>query len=347
MEVRAVCPHDCPDTCAMLVTVENGRATRIAGDPAHPVTQGFLCTKVAKYLERTYHDGRLLYPQIRVGAKGEGTFRRASWDEALELIAARLQAIIDSPDGPQAILPYSYAGTMGLLQGESMDRRFFHSIGASLLERTICASAGAEAMNVTYGTRMGTDAEDVPNAKLILLWGTNTLTSNPHLWPFIRKAKANGATTICIDPLRTRTAVACDEHIAIRPGTDAALALAIMHILFRDGLEDRGYLEAMTLGWEKLRDRALNDYAPARVAQICRIPVETIESLAHRYGTTRPTFIRLNYGLQRHAGGGNAVRAITLLPAVTGAWEDTGGGALLSTSGTFSQLDTAEPAPST
>ena len=268
MEVRAVCPHDCPDTCAMLVTVENGRATRIAGDPAHPVTQGFLCTKVSKYLERTYHDGRLLYPQIRTGAKGEGAFRRASWDEALDLIASRLQSIVDSPDGPQAILPYSYAGTMGLLQGESMDRRFFHAIGASLLERTICATAGAEALNVTYGTRMGTDPEDVPNAKLVILWGTNTLTSNPHLWPFVRKAKANGATTICIDPLRTRTAAACDEHIAIRPGTDAALALAIMHVIFRDGLENREYLEAMTNGWEKLRERALNDYTPARVASI-------------------------------------------------------------------------------
>jgi anaerobic selenocysteine-containing dehydrogenase len=341
MEVRAVCPHDCPDTCAMLVTVDDdGRATRMAGDPAHPVTQGFLCTKVAKYLERTYHEGRLLYPQIRTGAKGEGRFRRATWDEALDLIATRLQSIVDSPDGPQAILPYSYAGTMGLLQGESMDRRFFHALGASLLDRTICASAGAEAMNVTYGTRMGTDAEDVPNAKLVLLWGTNTLTSSPHLWPFVRKAKANGATTICIDPLRTRTAVACDEHIAIRPGTDAALALAMMHVLFRDGLENRPYLASMTLGWEKLRDRALN-YAPARVAAICRISEETIESLARRYAETRPTFIRLNYGLQRHAGGGNAVRAISLLPAVTGAWDDVGGGCLLSTSGTFSQLDLA------
>ncbi|HEY0158480.1 MAG TPA: molybdopterin oxidoreductase family protein [Thermoanaerobaculia bacterium] len=340
MIVKAVCPHDCPDTCSMLVTVENGRAVRVAGDPEHPVTQGFLCTKVAKYLERTYHDDRLLFPQIRVGAKGEGKFRRASWDEALGLIAENLQRVIRE-DGPQAILPYSYAGTMGLIQGEGMDRRFFHRIGASLLDRTICASAGTEALNVTYGTRMAPDPEDVPNAKLILLWGTNTLTSNPHLWPFVRKAKANGARTICIDPLRTRTAAACDEHIPIRPGTDAALALAMMHVLFRDGLEDRGYLEEMTLGWEGLRERVLNDYAPERVARICRIPAETIESLAHRYGTTRPTFIRLNYGLQRHAGGGSAVRAISILPAVTGAWDDVGGGAMLSTSGTFSKLDIA------
>jgi anaerobic selenocysteine-containing dehydrogenase len=324
----------------MLVTVDGGRAVRMAGDPDHPVTRGFLCTKVAKYLERTYHDGRLLHPQIRVGAKGEGTFRRATWDEALDLIAGKLRATIGA-HGPQSILPYSYAGTMGLLQGEGMDRRFFHALGASLLDRTICASAGTEALNVTYGTRMGPDPEDIGNAKLILLWGTNTLTSNPHLWPFVRQAKANGATTICIDPLRTRTAVACDEHIAIRPGTDAALALSMMHVLFRDSLEERTYLEEMTLGWEELRERVLNEYAPERVAQICRIPAETIEHLAKRYGTTRPTFIRLNYGLQRHAGGGSAVRAISLLPAVTGAWDDAGGGALLSTSGTFSPLDLA------
>ena len=323
----------------MLVTVENGRAVRMAGDPEHSFTQGFLCTKVAKYVERTYHEGRLLYPQIRIGAKGEGKFRRASWDEALELIAARLQSVI-LHDGPQAILPYSYAGTMGLIQGEGMDRRFFHAIGASHLDRTICASAGTEALNLTYGTRMGTDPESIGESKLILLWGTNTLTSNPHLWPFVRKAKANGATTICIDPLRTRTAAVCDEHIAIRPGTDAALALGMMHVLFRDGLFDRDYLESMTVGWEKLRERALSEYSPKRVAEICRLDVSTIENLARRYGTARPTFIRLNYGLQRHAGGGSAVRAISILPAVTGAWNDVGGGCLLSTSGTF-HLDTA------
>jgi len=331
---KAVCPHDCPDTCSMLVTVdETGRAIRMAGDPDHPFTQGFLCTKVAKYLERTYHDGRLLYPQIRIGKKGEGKFRRATWSEALDLIAARLNAVRE--ENPQSILPYSYAGTMGLIQGEGMDRRFFHRIGASLLDRTICASAGAEAMNLTYGTRMGTDPETVGEAKLILLWGTNTLTSNSHLWPFIRKAKANGAKVVCIDPLRTRTAVASDQHIAIRPGTDAALALSMMHVIFRDGLEDRGYLESMTIGWEKLRDRALRDYAPSKAAEICRIDAAVIEDLAHRYATTRPAFIRLNYGLQRHAGGGTAVRAITLLPAVTGAWDDVGGGAQLSASGTF------------
>jgi len=319
----------------MLVTVEGGRATRIAGDPDHPMTQGFLCTKVSKYLERTYHPDRLTYPQIRVGKKGEGRFRRATWDEATALIAERLKAIIASPDGPQAILPYSYAGTMGLVQGEGMASRFFRRIGASFLDRTICSSAGAEAFALTYGTRMGTDPEAVPEAKLILLWGTNTLTSNPHLWPFIRRARDNGAPVICIDPLRTRTATASDEHIAIRPGTDAALALGMMHVLFRDGLEDRQYLDEMTSGWQKLQDRVLAGYAPERVAGICRLPVETIERLGTLYGTTRPTFIRLNYGLQRHAGGGSAVRAISLLPAITGAWNEAGGGCQLSASGTF------------
>ena len=333
--VKAVCPHDCPDTCSMLVTVEDGRAIRLAGEKEHPFTQGFLCTKVARYLERTYHPDRLLYPQIRIGAKGEGKFRRATWDEALSLIAARLHAVIDSANGPQAILPYSYAGTMGLVQGEGMASRFFRRIGASKLDRTICSKAGGDALNLTYGAKMGTDPETIDQAKLILLWGTNTLTSNPHLWPFIRKAKANGATTICIDPLRTRTAAACDEHVPIRPGTDAALALGMMHVVFRDGREDRQYLDEMTVGWQKLRERVLRDYAPERVAAICRLPTETIERLGTLYGTTRPTFIRLNYGLQRHAGGGSAVRAISLLPAVTGAWDDVGGGCQLSSSGTF------------
>jgi anaerobic selenocysteine-containing dehydrogenase len=329
----------------MLVTVEDGRATRTHGDPNHPFTQGFLCAKVSRYAERTYHEGRLLYPQIRVGKKGEGKFRRASWDEALGLIAERLQAIADSPDGPQAILPYSYAGTMGLLQNASMDHRFFHRIGASLLDRTICASAGMAGWTLTYGVRMGTDPESVGDARLILLWGTNTLTSNPHLWPFIRKAKEQGALTICIDPLRTRTADACDEHVAIRPGTDAALALAMMHVIFRDGLEDRAYLEEMTHGWEKLRERVLNEYSPERVATICRIPVAVIERLGRLYGSTQPSFIRVNYGLQRHAGGGSAVRAISLLPAVTGAWNHAGGGAQLSSSGTFNMNTAALERP--
>lgn len=338
--VKAVCPHDCPDTCSMLVTVEDGRAVRVAGDPDHPITRGFLCTKVSKYVERTYHEDRLLHPLVRVGPKGRAEFRRASWDDALGIVAERLGSIISSDDGPQAILPYSYGGTLGQLQGGSMDHRFFHHIGASNLARTICATAGMEAFNVTYGTRMGTDTETVDQAKLIILWGTNTLTSNPHLWPFVLRAQKSGARLVCIDPLRTRTADQCDEHIAIRPGTDAALALGLMHVIFRDGLEDRAYLATMTVGWEELRERVLRDYSPARVAATTRLDPQLIERISREYAATRPSFIRLNYGLQRHAGGGNAVRAISLLPAVTGAWNDAGGGCQLSTSGTF-PLDSA------
>lgn len=318
----------------MLVSVEDGRAIRIAGDPDHSFTKGSLCTKVNKYLERTYHPDRLLHPMIRTGPKGAGIFRRASWDEAQELVATRLRAAIDSPEGPQSILPYSYGGTLGLIQGSSMDRRFFQIIGASLLDRTICASAGTEALNRTYGVRMGTDPESIGASRLILIWGSNTLTSNPHLWRFIRQAHDAGARTICIDPIRTRTADLCDEHIGIRPGTDAALALGMMHVIFRDGLEDRRYLESMTIGWEKLRDRVLTEYSPERVAGICRLDTATIEDLGRLYATTRPAFIRFNYGLQRHGGGGAAVRAISILPTLTGDWDHIGGGCQLTSSGT-------------
>lgn len=316
----------------MLVHMDGDRASRVAGDPDHPITQGFLCTKVSKYVERTYHASRLTRPLIRTGAKGAGEFREATWEEALPLIARKLNAIIAGPHGPQAILPYSYGGTLGQLQGSSIDQRFFHRIGASKLARTICATAGMEALNVTYGGRMGTDTETVAQSKLIWLWGTNTLTSNPHLWPFILQAKRAGARVVCIDPLRTRTAEQCDEHVAIRPGTDAALALGIAHVLFRDDLIDRAYLEEMTEGWQALRDRVLAEYDPREVDRICRLSEGTTERLAREYGTTSPSFIRLNYGLQRHAGGGNAVRAISILPALTGAWNLAGGGCQLSTS---------------
>jgi anaerobic selenocysteine-containing dehydrogenase len=333
--VRAACPHDCPDTCAMLVHVQDGRAVRVQGDPAHPVTQGFLCTKVNRYVERTYHADRLTVPLRRVGPKGEGRFEPATWDQALDDIAGRLNQIRSGPHGPQAILPYSYAGTMGLVQGSSMDRRFFHRIGASLLARTICSVAGTEAWKVTYGDRMGPTPEEAEHARLILIWGSNTLTSNPHLWPAVRRAKERGARVVAIDPIRTRTAAQCDQWLAIRPGTDAALALAMMHVAFRDGLADLDYLAAHSVGWEALRERVLNEWSPAQAASIVGLDAGDIEELATAYATTRPTFIRLNYGLQRHAGGGMAVRAISLLPAVTGAWRDAGGGATLSTGGAF------------
>jgi anaerobic selenocysteine-containing dehydrogenase len=336
--VRGACPHDCPDTCATLVTVEEGRAVRIQGDPDHPVTSGFLCAKVNRYLERTYHPDRLTQPLRRVGPKGSGQFEPVSWDEALTAIASRLQSVIDT-HGPEAILPYSYAGTMGLLQSESMDRRFFHTLGASRLDRTICATAGKVGMMMTVGASIGADTDSVPESDLIILWGTNTLTSNPHLWPFITKAREAGAPVICIDPIRTRTAAQCDEWIGIRPGTDAALALGMMHVLFAEGLEDADYLAQHTLGEDALRARVA-EWTPARAAATTGIDEAVIVDLARRYGRARAAFVRINYGLQRHAGGGMAVRTIACLPAVVGHWRHPGGGVQLSTSGNF-KFDTA------
>ena len=318
----------------MLVTVESGRATRVAGDPQHPFTRGFLCAKVNRYLDRTYHADRLLHPLRRVGTKGSGQFARVSWDEALAEIAERLTAIARSDDGPQAILPYSYAGTMGYVQSASMDRRFFHVLGASMLDRTICSMAGTVGMQMTVGANIGADAEGLPESDLVLLWGTNTLTSNPHLWPFVSMARERGAPVIAIDPLRTRTAAQCDDWIAIRPGTDAALALGIMHILFAKQLEDQDFLTHHTIGEAELRQRA-SEYPPERVSRITGIDESVILSLAERYGRARAAFIRVNYGLQRHAGGGMAVRTIACLPAVTGHWRRAGGGVQLSTSANF------------
>lgn len=318
----------------MLVTVDKGRAVRVAGDPEHPFTQGFLCAKVNRYVERTYHADRLTQPLRRVGVKGGGAFAPISWNEALDEIAARLTEIARSDDGPQSILPYSYAGTMGLVQGSSMDRRFFHLIGASKLDRTICSMAGTVGMRMTIGANIGADAEGMPESDLVFLWGTNTLTSNPHLWPFVLDARKRGASIIAIDPLRTRTAQQCDEWIPIRPGTDAALALGIMHVLFAESLIDRDYLDRYTLGEARLRSRAA-EYPPERVAAITGVPASHIVSLAQRYGRARAAFIRVNYGLQRHAGGGMAVRTIACLPAITGHWRRPGGGVQLSTSANF------------
>lgn len=332
--VRGACPHDCPDTCATLVTVEGGRAVRIAGDPAHPVTRGFLCAKVNRYLERTYHADRLVTPLRRVGGKGEGRFRPVSWDEALSEIAERLGGIAASADGAQAILPYSYAGTMGLVQGASMDRRFFHRLGASKLARTICSEAGAVGMRMTLGAGLGTDLEGVPESDFVLLWGTNTLTSNPHLWPFILEARARGAPVIAIDPIRTRTAEQCDEWLPIRPGTDAALALGMMHVLVTESLVDEDYVARYTLGYEELRDRAL-EWPPERAAAVTGLEESVVRELGRRYGRARAGFIRINYGLQRHAGGGMAVRTIACLPALAGHWRRAGGGVQLSTSAAF------------
>jgi len=332
--IHAACPHDCPDTCAMLVEVEDGRATKVSGDPDHPTTQGFLCTKVTRYLERVYNPDRVLYPMRRIGAKGEGRFERISWDEALDTIASRFREIAESPDGPEAILPYSYGGTMGVVNNGSMDRRFFNRLGASKLARTICSQAGGDALKYTVGIKIGTDMENFHRARLIVLWGTNTLASNIHLWPEIKAAIENGARLVGIDPYRNHTLDHCHQLIQLQPGTDAAFALAMMNVIISEGLEDRDYIERYALGFDKLRERAA-EFPTSRAAEICGVTEDEIVSFAREYATTRPAVIRINYGLQRHAGGGMAVRAISCLPALTGSWRDTGGGVLLSTSGIF------------
>ena len=332
--VRGACPHDCPDTCALLTTVENDRAIAIRGAPDHPATAGVLCTKVARYLDRTYSDQRILHPMRRVGRKGEGRFARISWDEAFGEIAARFTDIADSADGPQAIVPYSYAGTMGLLQYASMDRRFFHRLGASLLDRTICASAGKAGWTSVIGATVGMDVERYADSKLILIWGSNSVVSNLHFWTRAQEAKRRGAKLIAIDPYRSATAEKCNEHIAPMPGTDGALALAMIHVLIAEDLVDRDYVARYTTGFDALAARA-SEWPPARAAEVCGIEALRIVALARDYGTIRPAAIRLNYGMQRVAGGGNAVRAVACLPALVGAWRDPAGGALLSSSGTY------------
>ncbi len=330
--VRGACPHDCPDTCALKITVEAGRVTKVQGDPGHPPTHGALCTKVSRYAERTYNDERVLTPLKRVGAKGAGQFVAVSWDEALTDIAARLQAI--AARDPQAILPYSYAGTMGFLQGESMDRRFFHQLGASKLDRTICSSAGAAALTATYGAKVGMHLEDYAASRLILIWGSNSIASNLHFWTFAQQAKRDGARLVCIDPRRTETADKCHQHIALLPGSDGALALGLMHELIQNGWLDEDYLARHVNGFAALRERALQ-WPPQRAAQVCGLEPADVTELARDYAATRPAAIRLNYGMQRVRGAGNAVRLIALLPCLTGAWRQRGGGLLLSSGGWF------------
>ncbi len=332
--IRGGCPLDCPDTCSWIVAVdENGRAVHMRGNPDHPYTRGALCAKVSHYLERTYHPDRVLYPLKRVGSKGTGLFTRISWEEALDEIAARLSDIAAQHD-TEAILPYSYSGTLGLIQATSMDRRFTHALGASRLARTLCAEAGWWGYVYTIGATVGMEPEDMAHAQLILLWGTNTLTSNMHLWRFVQQARRNGARVIVIDPIRTRTARQADEWIPVMPGTDAALALGMMHVIVRDGLWDRGYVEKYTLGFDRLRERVA-EWPPQRAAEVTGIPAARIEALAREYATSRPAAIRINYGMQRHGSGGMSVRTIAMLPALVGAWREQGGGLLLSTSGAF------------
>ena len=330
--VKAACPHDCPDTCAIRVTVDDGVAVKVQGDPDHPPTHGALCQKVSRYTERTYHPERVLQPLRRVGPKGSGRFEPVSWDEALDDIATRLRAIAERD--PQAIVPYSYAGTMGHVQGEGLAARFFNKLGASQLDRTICASAGADALLATYGGKVGMHLEHFVDCRLILIWGSNSIASNLHFWTFAQQAKRQGARLVCIDPRKTETADKCHQHIQLRPGTDGALALGLMHELIRNDWLDHDYIEQHTHGWPALRERALQ-WPPERVAAVCGITADEVRELAQAYGTTRPAAIRLNYGMQRVRGGGNAVRLIAVLPCLVGAWRQPAGGLLLSSSGWF------------
>ncbi len=331
---NSVCALDCPDACSLLIDVDDsGRGSRLRGNPDHPVTRGFLCGKVARYLQREYAPDRLLYPMRRTGRKGAGEFARISWDDALDEIAERLGETARR-FGPESVLPYSYAGTMGYLNGSGMDRRFFHRLGASRLDRTICSAAGIAGLNEALGVRHAIEPEQFRHAKLIIAWGANILGTNVHLWPFIVEARRNGAKFYTIDPRINRTGRLADRHYSIRPGTDAALALAMMHVITSEGLEDRDYVERYTLGFEELKAK-VRDWTPARAAEATGIPAEDIVTLAREYASTRPAAIRLNYGVQRSERGAAAVRTIALLPAITGAWRDAGGGLQLSTSAAF------------
>ncbi|HBY94385.1 MAG TPA: molybdopterin oxidoreductase [Chloroflexi bacterium] len=331
--VHAVCPHDCPDTCSMLIAVDTltGRAVKVAGDPDHPITRGFLCVKVNNYLDWTYNEKRVLSPQRRVGPKGPGArWERISWDEALATVTARIEATI-AEYGAEAVLPYSYSGTLGTLGFGSMSERVWNKMGASRLARTICSAAGAAGYTATLGRAGGTDPEAFPDARLILVWGSNPVTSHVHLVPFLDEARRHSAMLIVIDPRRTRTARRADWHIQPRPGSDAALALAMMQVIVAEGLHDRDWIAAHTLGFEHFQER-LQDYTPEQVAPITGLDPQTIRELARLYATCQPAAIRINYGLQRHTNGGMMVRTVACLPALVGAWKHPSGGMLLSTS---------------
>ncbi len=343
-EVKTViCPHDCPDACAMTATLENGRVVKMGARADHPFTRGFLCVKTQYYQERLYSPLRVLYPQRRVGPKGSGKFERISWDEATATIAERFGAII-ATHGAEAILPYSYAGSMGTLSYASMDRRFFYALGASLLDRTICSTTAAEAYRLTMGVSQGTDPEGFPQARLIVCWGANPVSTNVHLMPFIHEARRNGAQLVVVDPHRSKTAEQADWHLPIHPGTDAALVLAMLHVIINEGLHDPAFIAGHTIGFEALAARAA-EWTPERAAPITGLPAEDIVRFARLYATTQPSVIRLNYGMSRHTNGGQNCRSVLMLPAVTGAWGKLGGGALLSTGGSYGFNTTALERP--
>jgi anaerobic selenocysteine-containing dehydrogenase len=324
--VVGACPHDCPDTCSILTTVEDGKAIAVRGNPNHPFTRGRLCVKVNNYEERVYSDKRLLYPLRRVGPKGSKQFQRISWAEAIETIAKRWKSII-ATDGAQAILPYSYLGTQGIINGLNVGDPLFNKLGATVSERTFCDSGSCTAYMMTIGPTPGVDPESFVHSKYILLWACNTLGTNSHHWPFIEQAKKAGAKLVVIDPVRTRTARLADWHIPIRPGTDAALALAMIHVIIKENLIDRDYIDKHTVGYDELAERA-STYTPEFAAQETGIPVDDIVKLAREYATTPPAVVRIGVAVERHAGGGQTVRAIACLPGLIGAWKHVGGGLL-------------------
>jgi molybdopterin guanine dinucleotide-containing S/N-oxide reductase-like protein len=341
--IHAACPHDCPDACGVLITIQDGRATKVQGDPEHPVTRGFLCAKVAKYLDRVYSPDRVLFPLRRKADVPKGpsaththaraAFDRISWDEALDRITDRFRQIA-AESGPEAILPYSYGGTLGALNGSSMDRRFFHRLGASQLDRTICSSAGEEGLKSVIGIKLGTEPEQFAHSRYIIAWGANIHGNNVHLWPFIEEARRKGAKLVVIDPYRTRTAKCADWYLPINPGTDAALALGLIHVLIGEDLYDADYVARYTVGFDELKARA-QEYTPEKVAHWTGISAHDIRKLAREFATERPSVIRVNYGIQRSQGGGMAMRAVTMLPCLIGSWKEVGGGLQLSLSGSY------------
>jgi anaerobic selenocysteine-containing dehydrogenase len=334
-QIRGACPLDCPDTCSWIVTVKNGEPVALRGDPAHPYTRGSLCNKVENYLAYARSSDRLLYPMRRIGPKGSGEFARISWDEALKRIAAELRDVIAN-HGAEAIWPYAGSGNMGLIQGiYGAGERLWNVLGASRAEYTMCTIAGGFGTGYTLGdNRVGMDPETFRFSKLVVLWGANVLSTHPHLWRPILEARKNGAPIISIDPIRTRTAAASDWHLAPMPGTDAALALGLLHVVLMEGKEDQQFIRERTIGWEAFRERIL-DFPPSRAAAITGLAPESIVELGKRLAEIRPTGIRIGIGLQRHGGGGMAVRTITCIPGVTGDWKQPGGGVFYDTRGFF------------
>ncbi len=328
--IKGVCPHDCPDTCAVFTEVEDGRAVRFYGAKDHPITQGWLCTKVRPYLDHVYHPERLKYPLRRNGPKGSGQWQRISWTEAIETIGTQWRDI-GADFGPEAILPYSYSGTLGLVQMSVSSARFWNRLGASQLERSICGAAGQYAVKATLGARRSPAYEDVQHSKLLIVWGHNPVSTAPHFMPFLRRAQRNGCQLMVIDPRKTRTAAGADWHIAPQPGTDGVLALAVAYVLVEEGYHDEAWLEKNTLGWPQLRER-LQEYPPERAAAITGLERSTIMRLARLYGQEKPALIKIADGIQRNFNGGQTVRAICTLPALTGQYGVLGGGLAYSTS---------------